>query len=134
MLRRFTIWLFERAIESSLAAMILRIVYGSSDYSRLPGWVGDFYVGFVSVVFFYVASGYIFSTILVGVLARPRRLIHQCGLMALCFLGHFGLFILMSGGGIERPVLLAGLGVSIVIFATFLGGAFLARWSQNLQR
>ena len=134
MFRRSIIWLLERAIECSLAVLILRIAYGASEYSRFPGWAGDFYVGFVSVAFFYVASGYIFTTILVGVLARPRRLIHQCGLMALCFLGHFGLFALVSGGGIERPVVLAGLGVVVVIFATIFGGALLARWSPNLQK
>ena len=134
MAKRLAIWAIERAMEMLLAAATVLFVYGPSNDTRFTGVLGELYIATVAVSFFYIASGYVFTTLFLRVFARPRRLAFQVFAMTSAFVAHFLLFLVLSDGGLKRAAMLVSVGVCIVALSTLLGGTILgqAERRQNL--
>jgi hypothetical protein len=121
MLFRFVVWVGERALEIALAVAMLSLAYGPSGYAPFPGLIGQLYVGAIAILFFYVSTGYVVTTIILRVLLSPRTLLVQIALMCAAFLGHFGLFNALSASRVVHAATIGVAGIGIVALCTLLG-------------
>ena len=128
MIKHISIWAAERLLEMLLAAGLLIVVYGKTSHPNFSGAWGQLYAALVAVWAFYFMTGYILSTILFGIANRTTRIIDQTILMVAAFLSHFTLLVLLSGGGVERPLLLASCGSCVVTIVTLLGSLSYGRY------
>lgn len=118
---RLIIWTLERVTELSLAVLFSLFLWGPIEYSHARGIPSAIYIRIVLILFFYIASGYVFSTLILGLFIRRRGILIHSAVMALAFLVQFTIFALLSGGGVRDPFLTAALGTMIVILAAFVG-------------
>lgn len=111
----------ERLIEILLATLLL-VAMGSNSPRRGFADPEDFRQDFWLIIFFVVASGYIFSSSFCGIFVRNRDQLRQSWLNIAIFALHAGFFTIMASGAAIRLGVIATLGVCVVAFSSLVGG------------
>lgn len=126
-LRFLWIWVLERLIEIILGAYLLLQVYGTNASSTYPGIVGDLYMNAIYVSFFYIASGFVISTLYFGLWKRVDNLAIQSLIMTGAFLTHLFLIMLLGRIDSSRLSILAFYGATIITLTSFTGSLIFKR-------
>lgn len=112
MIRLFA-WFIERLLEFIAACFLTMLVYGPSNSPRFQGWTGEFELAGIAVSFFYIVTGYLFTTLVPGWIERIGFGWRRPPAIATLFLLHFALFCLFSGRLPEHGIAL-GLGGAVI--------------------
>ncbi|MEQ1549245.1 MAG: hypothetical protein ABL918_11465 [Chakrabartia sp.] len=128
-LRLFAIWILERVIEVALGAYLLLRIFGTNASYQYSGNTGDLYVNMIYLSLFYIASGFIFSTLYFGLFKRFYSIVTQCFVMGCAFLAHLGLFLLLGRINPNKLLVLAFFGASIVVLSSIVGSSVLKLWA-----
>lgn len=131
-LKKICVWAVERAIEIISGAFILLGVFGTNSNSRYPGVAGDLYINSIFVLGFYIASGFVVSTIYFGLAKRIGNPVLQSGAMAGYFLVHVLLFMLIGRIEPAKIAVVALLGAGAVALASFVGSVLLGRSGEKV--
>lgn len=115
MKRNIMAWIFERIVETLLAAHLLIAIFGPTQNPRFRGQLGELFVNGTFVVMFDLMSAYIFSTIVFGILYRETRIICHVLIMTTAFIAHSVAFLFFfSGFSIKNSILIVFGGACIV--------------------
>lgn len=94
-MRVVLVWLSEKIIEIVCGSVILLVLLGTNSSPRWPGPGGDLILNSSYVVFFMVASGYVFSSFWAAFAWRAYR--WRVALKAALFSAHAGVFLFVLG-------------------------------------
>ena len=121
------VWIAERACEILLGAGLLRLLAGTNYSTEHPGFWGDIVLNTILVAKFYLASLFLFSEAIFGLVWRSRFPIRHALAMATLFAFHgMGFELWVEGGRVlGNWLLLMTLGLRTVGLINYLGGTVL---------
>lgn len=130
---RLSAWFIERLLEFVAACFLAMLAYGPSNSPRFQGWTGEFELASIAVSFFYIATGYLFTTLVPGWMEKIGFGWIRPPAMTALFLLHFSLFCLFSGGLPEHGIAL-GVGGAVIAGLAATATVLLFRGRTNRGR
>ena len=125
-IKEVVIWIVERILEIFAGSVVALAIFGSNFSYRFPGVIGDLWLNFIYVLFFFVVSGYVVSAFYFGLIRRSRRPEVQAAFMTVIFLAHFTVFAILSAAiDFRTAVGIGSLGALCVAIVNYFGARVL---------
>jgi hypothetical protein len=121
-------WLVELALECVIGAYVVFLVFGSN--RKDIGVLENVRENVGLVLFFVLVSGYFVTTAWFGVIKPRGSLAGRSWVNVLLFCAHAGAFLVFTGAQVERIAGVLVLGISVVAFASLVGGSVRALGSK----
>lgn len=114
------VWMTERIVETSLGAIIARVVLGPN--SNGATWPRDVHTNLYLVLFFMACSGYLLTTLVAEFLGWKTSLLRRGWVNIGLFFLHSAVFLLLFvHADLPKTSLLVVLGTCSVAFAAIVG-------------